>query len=170
MLVSTVNALPAPTPATNQGSTNRPEPQATDESARNPGREDPSALEQQQLQSLKNRDREVRAHELAHQAVGGQYVTRGARYDLEKGPDGRLYAVGGDVSIDTSPVPGDPQATLAKAQVIQRAALAPANPSATDRQVAARASAMMQQARIELALQAAADRTNNPGSQFDAFA
>jgi hypothetical protein len=170
MIISTVNALPTPAAAPNKGSANRPEPQASDESARNPGRADGSAPVQQQLQTLKNRDREVRAHELAHQAVGGRYVTRGARYDLEKGPDGRLYAVGGDVSIDSSPVPGDPQATLAKAQVIQRAALAPANPSATDRQVAARASAMIQQARIELALQAADNRANDPGSQFDAFA
>lgn len=126
---------------------------------------------QQQLQTLKNRDREVRAHELAHQAAGGRYVTRGAQYDFERGPDGRQYAVGGDVRIDTSAVPGDPQATLEKALVVQRAALAPADPSATDRQVAARAAVMIQQARIDLALQRSSDDgAPSPGSRFEAFA
>lgn len=34
------------------------------------------------------------------------------------GPDGVKYAVSGEVLIDTSRVPGDPQATLQKAQLI----------------------------------------------------
>ncbi len=103
-----------------------------------------------ELQSLKVRDREVRAHEMAHAAAGGQYVTSGAQFSYQKGPDGRLYAVGGEVGISTSPVAGDPRATLQKAQTIMRAALAPAEPSSRDRQVAASAAAMLQQARAEL--------------------
>ena len=103
-----------------------------------------------ELQKLKNRDREVRAHELAHMAAGGQYVTSGAQFSYQKGQDGRLYAIGGEVGIDTSRVPGDPRATLLKAQTVMRAALAPAQPSSQDRQVAANAAVMQQQARAEL--------------------
>lgn len=121
---------------------------------------DKQIAEQRQLQSLKIRDREVRAHELAHVSVGGQY-TSGASFTYEKGSDGVLYAVAGEVSIDTSETPGDPQATLEKAQVIQRAALAPAEPSSQDRAVAAAASAMAQKARAEIAqLQAVEDYTD----------
>jgi hypothetical protein len=61
--------------------------------------------------------------------------------------------VGGEVSIDSSPVANDPQATLTKAQQIQAAALAPANPSAQDRAVAASAARMAIEARLALAQQ-----------------
>lgn len=111
---------------------------------------DQTLSEQRALQSLKNRDKEVKAHEMAHTSVGGQY-TRGANFTYEKGSDGVLYAVAGEVSIDTSKVPNDPEATLRKARIIQRAALAPADPSAQDRQVATAAIAMAQQAQIEIA-------------------
>jgi len=104
------------------------------------------------IAELAKRDREVRAHELAHVSVGGRY-TGSANFSYERGPDGRLYATGGEVSIDTSPVPNNPEATLAKAITIQRAALAPANPSNTDRRVAAQAAAIAAQARIEISNQ-----------------
>ena len=126
--------------------------------------------QQRQLQQLKNRDREVRAHELAHVSVGSRYVTSGAQLTYEKGPDGRLYAVGGEVSIDTAAIPGDPQATLRKSQIVARAALAPANPSAQDRQVAAQATALAQQARVEIALLAEQIESNQKGSNIDEFA
>ncbi|NDY97073.1 putative metalloprotease CJM1_0395 family protein [Wenzhouxiangella limi] len=106
--------------------------------------------EQAQVRELQQRDREVRAHELAHVAAGGAYVTAPASYQYEVGPDGRRYAVGGEVSIDTS-VPSDPEEALAKAQIIQRAALAPVDPSAQDYQVAAKARQMAIEARSELA-------------------
>lgn len=128
-----------------------------------------SISDQRVLQQLKNRDREVRAHELAHLSVGGQYVTSGARFTYEKGPDGRLYAVGGEVGIDTSKVAGDPVASLRKAQMVARAALAPANPSAQDRRVAAQASVLIQQARIELARQVQGNDSIDAGRQIDLF-
>lgn len=107
-------------------------------------------VEQQQIQQLAARDREVRNHERAHAAVGGQYA--GApQYQYQRGPDGVNYAVSGEVSISTGGVSGDPQATIEKAQVIRRAALAPAEPSAQDRKVAAQATQMEAQARVELA-------------------
>jgi len=133
------------------------------------GVEQSSIAEQQQLQQLKNRDREVRAHELAHTSAGGRY-TSSAQFSYQKGSDGKLYAVGGEVSIDTSTVPGDPKATLLKAQVIVRAALAPANPSAQDRNVAAQATAVIQQARVDLAAILAETSETNPGQQVDTFA
>jgi len=108
------------------------------------------------VRELQQRDREVRQHEAAHAAVGGQYA--GApQYTYQRGPDGRQYAVGGSVSIDTSPVDGDPEATLQKARQIRAAALAPAEPSAQDRAVAASAAALERQARAEIAAERAAE-------------
>ena len=106
--------------------------------------------EQKQVEELKARDTEVRAHEQAHIAAGGSYVRGGARYDYQTRPDGNKYAVGGEVSIDTSAVEGDPQATINKAQVILKAALAPAEPSGQDKAVASQARQMMASARKEL--------------------
>ncbi|WP_415902869.1 putative metalloprotease CJM1_0395 family protein [Neptuniibacter sp. QD29_5] len=110
------------------------------------------AQEQQELEitrELAKRDREVRAHEQAHATIGGQY-TSAPSYTYERGPDGRLYAVAGEVKIDTSPVPNDPEATLEKAETIQRAALGVAEPSAADRAAAADARAMAAEARVEI--------------------
>jgi len=111
-----------------------------------------SRQELAELQRLQQRDRQVRAHEQAHKAAGGRYVRGGARYQYRTGPDGRHYAVGGEVSIDTSEA-SSPEATIRKAQAIKRAALAPAQPSPQDRQVAAQAAQMEQKARAELARQ-----------------
>ena len=121
--------------------------------------------EQQVVRQLKTRDRQVRAHEQAHAAAAGPYVKGGPTFDYETGPDGRSYAVGGAVQIDSSPVSGDPEATVRKAQTIRRAALAPAEPSAQDRSVAAAASQMEAQARQEIqqAQQAERQATTEPG-------
>ncbi len=108
-----------------------------------------SAQERARLQRLQQRDRQVRAHERAHVAAGGRYVRGGARYQYQTGPDGRRYAVGGEVSIDASKEP-TPEATIRKAQAVKRAALAPAQPSAQDRAVAAKAAQMEREARAEL--------------------
>lgn len=102
------------------------------------------------LQELKAIDQKVRAHEAAHQAAGAGLV-RGGSFTYRKGSDGQLYAVGGEVIIDTGSVPGNPRATLAKMQQVQAAALAPADPSPQDRAVAAAAAATAQKAQAELA-------------------
>lgn len=101
------------------------------------------------IRELAARDREVRAHEQAHQAVGGPYAG-GMALTFERGPDGKRYAVAGEVPIDISPVPGNPAATLAKAEQVRRAALAPAEPSAQDRSVAAAAMQLKMEAQVEL--------------------
>lgn len=104
---------------------------------------------QAQLRKLQQRDREVRAHESAHLAAAGEHAVGGAQYQYQQGPDGRMYAIGGHVSIDTSSVPGDPEETERKAEQVRRAALAPGDPSAQDAQVAAQAARMSADARIE---------------------
>lgn len=105
---------------------------------------------QQVISQLRSRDQHVKAHEQAHLGAAGGYATSGASFTYQIGPDGRRYAVGGEVGIDTSPVPGDPKATIHKARVIQRAALAPSDPSSQDLRVHAQAVQMEVQASQEL--------------------
>lgn len=109
-----------------------------------------SASAQSKVDQLKVIDRKVKAHEQAHIAAGGELIRGGANFSYQKGPDGQLYAVGGDVSIDTSPG-RTPEDTVVRAQRIRSAALAPADPSAQDRQVAADASTMELHARSAVA-------------------
>lgn len=123
--------------------------EADSESSRAGENEPVSEKEQRALQKLKQRDAEVRRHEQAHLAAGGAYVRGGASFTYTSGPDNRQYATGGEVSIDVSPS-RTPESTIVKAQVIRRAALAPADPSPQDRAVAAQASRMETEARAEL--------------------
>jgi len=106
--------------------------------------------EQRMVTQLQQRDREVHAHEAAHLAAAGSLAMGGANFSYQTGPDGRRYATGGEVQIDVSAVPGDPQATLAKSEQIRRAAMAPAQPSAQDVSVAANAGRMSAEARVEI--------------------
>ncbi|MCI4662713.1 MAG: hypothetical protein MRY63_12945 [Neomegalonema sp.] len=105
--------------------------------------------ELREVAELKARDRQVRAHEQAHATVGGQYASA-PRYEYQVGPDAQRYAIAGHVMIDTAPVADDPEATVAKMEVVKAAALAPVDPSSADRQVAATADALRNQALAEL--------------------
>ena len=106
--------------------------------------------ERQLVKELRARDAEVKAQEQAHLAAAGPYVNGAPNFEFQTGPDGQQYAVGGEVSIDSSPVPGDTEATVRKAQTIKRSALAPNDPSAQDRQVAAQAEQLEAQARQQV--------------------
>lgn len=131
----------------------RGEQRPDDAEAKDKTRQNGQQLEEAQLKELRDlkaRDREVRAHEQAHQAVGGQHAGS-VSYTYQRGPDGNQYAVGGEVSIDLSPVQGDPQATIEKMRTVRAAAMAPAEPSGQDRAVAAQAMQLMLQAQQELA-------------------
>lgn len=108
------------------------------------------------VQQLALRDQEVRQHEQAHMAVAGPYA-KGVSYDYQTGPDGRQYAVAGKVGIDLSSEATAEQ-TLAKAERIKRAALAPAQPSPQDFSVAAKASQMASAARAEISQQQLAEQ------------
>lgn len=135
--------------------------------SQNPEQTSPSGqqLTEQELEQIKilaARDAEVRTHEQAHANAGGS-LAGAPSYTYERGPNGQRYAVGGEVSIDVSPVAGDPEATIRKMEKVRRAALAPAEPSPQDRSVAATASQQAAQARSELtALRAA--QSNQAGA------
>ncbi|MEL4240914.1 putative metalloprotease CJM1_0395 family protein [Shewanella xiamenensis] len=110
------------------------------------------AIEQQkaQIDELKARDTEVKAHEHAHASVGGQYA-QSPSFKYEKGADGQRYATDGEVQIDVSTVPGDPLATINKMKQVYAAAMAPVDPSSADIRVAAQALQKMNEAKAKLA-------------------
>ncbi|MBU0665408.1 MAG: catalase [Proteobacteria bacterium] len=105
--------------------------------------------ELRQVQQLQQRDAEVRTHEQAHLSAAGQYASGGPSFSYQTGPNGKRYAVGGSVPIDIGKE-STPTATIMKMRTVKRAALAPANPSAADRQIAARASMQEMEAMQEL--------------------
>ncbi|WP_286264279.1 putative metalloprotease CJM1_0395 family protein [Thalassotalea atypica] len=119
--------------------------------------------EQQEIRQLQKRDQEVRSHEQAHDAAGGAY-TSSPTYGYEVGPDGKKYAVTGEVSVDLSPIEGNPRATIAKMQKVRTAALAPANPSIQDTKVAASAQAIILQAQQSLQSVASTESENSVDS------
>jgi len=112
--------------------------------------------EEKQVQELKKRDAEVKAHEQAHAAVGGSYASA-PTYEYTTGPDNKQYAIGGEVQIDSAPVPNNPEATIRKMDIVIRAALAPAEPSSQDKSVASQAQKTRSAAQAELAKQQTAD-------------
>lgn len=105
--------------------------------------------QRKRVEELKRIDERVRTHEAAHAAAAGG-LAQGTSFTTTTGPDGKQYATGGEVRIDISPISGNPRATIAKMQVVRRAALAPVDPSGQDRAVAAAAAAAESQARAEL--------------------
>jgi hypothetical protein len=141
----------------------------TGNTARQGGTEELTEEEKKKVQELQARDREVRAHEAAHKLAGGPYAGS-PTFKTVRGPDGRSYAVSGEVKIDTSEVPNNPDATIRKLEIVKRAALAPSNPSAKDRQVAAEAEAKIQQARQEKREKEAEEleKSGNAGAGQDA--
>lgn len=94
--------------------------------------------QQRQVQDLQARDTHVRSHEAAHQAAGGD-LTGPASFSYEQGPDGRSYAVGGEVPIQ-SRAGRTPDETISIARRVRAAALAPSDPSAADLAAASAAS------------------------------
>lgn len=109
--------------------------------------------EQQAVDTLRKIDQRVRQHEQMHVAVGGDLILSGPNFAYETGPDGKRYAVSGEVTIDTSPA-RTPEETVPKARHIRATALAPPDPSPQDRGAAATASRMEAEANLEIALKA----------------
>lgn len=116
-----------------------------------------SPSERSEIAVLKRADNAVRAHEQAHLAAAGSLSIGGASFQYQVGPDGRRYAIGGEVSIDTSRG-ATPDETIAKMSQVRTAALAPADPSPQDRKVAARASIVMSEATAELRMEKIEER------------
>lgn len=117
--------------------------------------------ERRQVEQLRARDAEVRVHEAAHAAAAGG-LGGAPSFDYVTGPDGKRYAVGGEVSIDTSPA-RTPEETIAKARTIRAAATAPASPSAQDMAVAAAAARMEAAAQTALRERRAAEQSTEAG-------
>jgi hypothetical protein len=108
--------------------------------------------QQRQVAALQQIDRSVRAHEQAHISAGRGVVTSAANFSYTYGPDGKQYAVGGEVGIDTS-AEKKPEANIDKGIRIQAAALAPRDPSSQDYRVASVGSRLEAQGRSDLARQ-----------------
>ena len=120
--------------------------------------------EMELIDKLSARDQEVRQHEQAHKSVGGQYA--GAiSLDYTRGPNGQRYAISGEVPIDVAEVPGDPEATISKARTVRAAALAPAEPSEQDRQVASIALKMQIDAQVEMRTEAIESAASEPSDE-----
>ncbi len=113
------------------------------------------------LEKLKEADQSVRAHERAHIAAAGGYAKGGATYSYKRGPDGKNYAVGGEVQIDMS-TESSTAATVQKMKTVRRAALAPADPSPQDQKVAAQATLRLAESLSELQLEKSASSRTNP--------
>ncbi|PLX18383.1 MAG: catalase [Candidatus Muiribacterium halophilum] len=111
-------------------------------------KEDLTDEEKKTIQELKKTDREVRQHEQAHKSAAGSISVKSPSFTYKTGPDGKKYAVGGEVSIDVSEGK-TPEETIKKAQQIKKAALAPANPSSQDKKIASQAQAMESRAKRE---------------------
>lgn len=101
------------------------------------------------IRELQSTEREVIAHEAAHQAAAGRFGGP-VSYTRTTGPDGKSYITGGQVPIHF--VPGvTPEETLRNMEQIRKAALAPSDPSGQDIRVAARAAAAAAEARRDIA-------------------
>lgn len=110
---------------------------------------DISESDKEMLRELEARDMAVRAHEMAHMAAGAG-LTGGATYTYQIGPDGRQYAIGGEVSINISEG-STPEDTMNRAKRILSAATAPTDPSAADTAVAMQATQMLAAAQVQIA-------------------
>ncbi|WP_420266985.1 putative metalloprotease CJM1_0395 family protein [Candidatus Magnetominusculus dajiuhuensis] len=106
---------------------------------------------QQEIQKLKQRQQHVITHEMAHESVGGQYASA-PTYTYTKGPDGKSYINGGEVSIDVSKAK-TPEETVIKMRQVRASALAPSDPSPQDESVAQKASQIEAQAQQQIAQQ-----------------
>lgn len=100
------------------------------------------------IQKLKQIESRVIAHEMAHKSVAGRYATA-VSYEYTKGPDGKMYITGGEVSLDVSEEP-TAEETIKKMEIIQAAALAPSDPSPQDIRVAQMAAIKKMKAQLEL--------------------
>ncbi|MDC0932407.1 putative metalloprotease CJM1_0395 family protein [Arcobacteraceae bacterium] len=85
------------------------------------------------LEKFRNKDSEIRTHEQAHASIG--HTTSPISYNYQEGPDGKMYAVGGSVRLDTS-IPDEPTAAAFKLEMIQKAALGVTNLSSADGAIA----------------------------------
>ena len=125
--------------AASQGKPNEQSPNEEKEDsqpAKSPNELDPE--EKDLVERLQQRDREVRAHEQSHVALAGEYARGAPSYTYQMGPDGKMYAVGGELAVDTGKE-ADPAENRIKSQILQTAAMGVEDPSTADALVAMQA-------------------------------
>jgi len=130
--------------------------------------ENPSQLtsqEKAELAKLQSIDSKVRAHEAAHQS--GTAASGGASFTYEKGPNGVMYAVSGEVPVRMQSG-STPQETITNAQGVISTALAPADPSPQDISIASKARVMLMKAQQELAQEIQEKMSNSSEYSKDA--
>lgn len=93
--------------------------------------------DKRELLELKRRDREVRRRIAEQRRAAGKYGAS-IRFAYEVGPDGKQYAVDGDVQLDTT-AQANRKATVEKMVTVRKAALAADRPTPDDQRVAAEA-------------------------------
>ena len=130
--------------------------------ARKPNGEVLTAEEQREVEKLRRRDQKVHAHEQAHLAAAGNLAVGGAHYSYKTGPDGKQYAVSGEVKMSVKDAP-TPEEDLRLAKQLENAALAPAEPSPQDRAIAQKARQKAAKAQREISQEAA----ENMGGQIN---
>lgn len=91
---------------------------------------------QRVLEKFKNTDAKIRSHEQIHASIG--HTTTPISYTYQEGPDGKMYAVGGHVRLDTS-IPDDPKAAQFKLDQIRKSASAPVDSSGADSMISSQA-------------------------------
>lgn len=85
------------------------------------------------VEKFRSKDAEIRTHEQIHASIG--HTTTPISYTYQQGPDGKMYAIGGSVRLDTS-IPNDPKAAAFKLDMLQKAASGPTQMSAADGSIA----------------------------------
>jgi len=125
--------------------------------------DDLSDDEKRLVKDLNTRDSEVKAHEAAHQSAGGG-MTGAASYTYQQGPDGKMYAIGGEVSI-SAPTGSTPEETIKNARQIVAAAMAAGDPSSQDFAVASSARAMEMQAQQQKTKEMQAEQEETQGKE-----
>ena len=88
------------------------------------------------LAKFRNKDASIKSHEQSHAAMAT--TTSPISYNYQEGPDGKMYAVGGSVRLDTS-IPADTEAAIAKIDRIKAASTGVDNPSGADMAIASAA-------------------------------
>lgn len=124
----------------------------------------PPGEDQDSLRRLRETDRKVRAHEQAHLAAAGDSAQGGMKLQTKVGPDGKAYAVSGEVSIKVSGG-RTPEEALRNAQTAHRAALAPADPSPQDLKVAQKAAQAEHEARRKIQ-ESSSGKTSTPKANY----
>ncbi|AWY99760.1 SprA-related family protein [Rhodobiaceae bacterium] len=132
--------------------------------AKSGSQDDLTPEEEAEVERLKKREEEVKAHEAAHAAAGGG-VTGGISYSYTTGPDDKEYITDGEIQIDTSSGGSDPAAVIAKMEAVIRSAYAPSEPSSKDRQVAAQAQQILAAAELQAKEQKSAEEEADTGDE-----